>query len=219
MFEPLEIVAGTRNRKKRAEIADCLRGLPVRLTSLDEYPQSVEVEETADTFAGNAALKASTQAIAIQRWVLGEDSGLNVEALNGQPGVWSARFAGPGATDETNNAKLMELMRAVPPGQRRARYTCHACLANPSGEVVFCCEGRCYGQIVVEPRGVAGFGYDPYFEIPEYGLTFAELGLAVKSLISHRARALRQLRDFVQRLERKGASPPAPAPLDSPVQR
>lgn len=200
MADPFEIVAGTRNRKKRGEIADCLRGLPVRLTGLEDHPLSVEVDETADSFAGNAALKASQQARAIGRWVLGEDSGLSVEALAGQPGVWSARFAGPGATDEMNNAKLMELMRNVAVGQRRAWYTCHACLANPSGEVVFSCEGRCYGQIVSEPRGQAGFGYDPYFEIPEYGQTFAELGLAVKSLISHRARALRQLRSFIERL-------------------
>ncbi len=200
MSELLEIVAGTRNRKKHAEIAVCLRGLQVRLTSLGDYPQSVEVEETADTFAGNAALKATTQARVIQRWVLGEDSGLSVEALDGQPGVWSARFAAPDATDESNNTKLMQLMADVPAGQRRAWYTCHACLANPAGEIVFSCEGRCYGQIVSAPRGSAGFGYDPWFEIPEYGLTFAELGLAVKSLISHRARALRRLRAFVERM-------------------
>jgi XTP/dITP diphosphohydrolase len=192
-----EIVAGTRNRKKRIEIADCLRDLPVKLASLDDFPQAIEVDETATTFAGNAALKAIGQARALNRWVLGEDSGLNVAALDGQPGVWSARFAGPDATDEQNNSKLLELMRDVPPGKRGARYTCHACLANPAGAVVFSCEGRCQGQIVMAPRGVAGFGYDPWFEIPEYGLTFAELGLAVKSLISHRARALRKLRSFL----------------------
>lgn len=187
------LVLGTGNRKKRLELEQLLAGLPLRLTTLADFPDSIEVEETGTSFAENAALKASHQARRLGQWVLAEDSGLSVEALGGAPGVWSARYAGLPSNDERNNAKLMAEMAGVPAERRHAWYTCHACLANPRGEIVAESVGECHGRIVEAARGVSGFGYDPYFELPEYHLTFAELGLEVKGVLSHRARAMRRL--------------------------
>ncbi len=206
MSNEFELVLGTRNAKKVVELRDLLRNDPVCLKMLDKFPTSVEVEETGTTFEENAILKATTQARAISAWVLAEDSGLSVEALGGQPGVYSARFAGPGATDSDNNDRLMRDLKNVPLEKRTAWYTCHACLSDPDGKILISCQAHCYGRIVAEPRGVAGFGYDPYFEVPEYHLTFAELGLAVKSVISHRAKAMRLfLREFRPLLSKQSA--------------
>lgn len=195
LSSPFELVLGTGNRKKVGEIAQLFQGWPVLLRPLAEFANAVAVEETADSFAGNAELKATLQARALGAWVLAEDSGLCVAALDGEPGIHSARFAGEQADDGANNRLLMTRMKGVRPDQRTAWYTCHACLADPEGAVRIRCEARCCGRIVESPRGVSGFGYDPYFEIPEYGLTFAELGLAVKSIISHRARAIRMFQE------------------------
>lgn len=193
MEHSLRLVLGTGNRKKRLELEQLLAGLPLRLATLADFPESAEVEETGTTFAENAALKASQQAQRLGEWVLAEDSGLSVEALGGAPGVWSARYAGLPSSDERNNAKLLEALADVPAERRHAWYTCHACLANPAGQIVAESVGECHGRIVTAARGVSGFGYDPYFELPEYHLTFAELGLEVKGILSHRARALRRL--------------------------
>jgi XTP/dITP diphosphohydrolase len=187
------LVLGTGNRKKRLELEQLLAGLPLRLATLADFPEAGEVDETGSTFGENAALKASQQARRLKEWVLAEDSGLSVEALGGAPGVWSARYAGLPSNDERNNAKLLESLVGVPREQRHAWYTCHACLANPEGQIVAESVGECHGRIVMAPRGVSGFGYDPYFELPEYHLTFAELGLEVKGILSHRARAMRRL--------------------------
>jgi len=205
-----ELILGTGNAKKVVELRDLLRDDPVRLKTLNEFPNAIDVEETGTTFEENAILKATCQARALSAWVLAEDSGLGVDALAGRPGVYSARFAGPGATDQDNNDQLMRELKKVPLERRTAWYTCHACLSDPEGNVLISCQSLCYGRIVAEPRGVAGFGYDPYFEVPEYHLTFAELGLAVKSVISHRARAmrifLREFRILMASLEESGRS-------------
>lgn len=187
------LVLGTGNRKKRLELERLLEGLPLRLATLADFPEAIEVEETGATFGENAALKAAQQARHLRQWVLAEDSGLSVEALGGAPGVWSARFAGVPSDDERNNAKLMQELEGVPVQRRHAWYTCHVCLANPAGEIVAQSVGECHGRIVSERRGVSGFGYDPYFELPEYHLTFAEMGLEVKGILSHRARAIRKI--------------------------
>jgi XTP/dITP diphosphohydrolase len=163
------------------------------LQSLAELPESVEVEETGDTFAANAALKACQQAQHLNRWVLGEDSGLVVDALGGQPGVYSARFSGPGATDESNNRLLLERLAGVPPERRAAHYVCHAVLSDPSGAIRAEAAGECHGRMRLTPAGSGGFGYDPLFEIVEYHRTFGELGEQVKACLSHRSRAIRQL--------------------------
>lgn len=187
------LVLGTGNRKKRFELEQLLAALPLRLATLADFPEAIEVDETGTTFAENAALKAGQQARRLKQWVLAEDSGLSVEALGGAPGVWSARYAGLPSDDERNNAKLMADLEGVPAARRHAWYTCHVCLANPEGEIVAQSVGECHGRIVSERRGISGFGYDPYFELPEYHLTFAELGLEVKGVLSHRARAIRKI--------------------------
>ncbi len=201
---PAEFVLGTGNRKKLLELQDLFGPLGLRLSTLADWPQAITVEETGQTFAENARLKAAEQARALGAWVLGEDSGLAVDALGGRPGVYSARFAGPEANDAANNAKLLAELAAVPADRRGARYVCHMTLADPSGQVRAESEADCRGRILSEPRGGQGFGYDPLFEIPEYHCTFAELGLAVKWALSHRSRAGRQLFPQVARLLTSG---------------
>ncbi|QEG21930.1 RdgB/HAM1 family non-canonical purine NTP pyrophosphatase [Mariniblastus fucicola] len=192
------LVLGTRNTKKRRELEYLLSRYPqVQLKSLDDFPDAIEVEETGTTFAENAALKATEQAVHLSQYVLGEDSGLSVAALDGRPGVYSARYSGEDATDDSNKVKLIEELSGVPTEKRGAWYTCHMTLSDPDGNVLIDCESQCHGRILTEERGEAGFGYDPLFEIPEYGLTFAELGDEVKSVLSHRARANRS---FVPKL-------------------
>jgi len=191
MSQDLTLVLGTHNQKKRLELSQLLEPYPVEILNLEDFPDALDVEETGDSFAANAILKATEQAKQLGRWVLGEDSGLSVAALNGAPGIFSARFSGPGATDSSNNQLLLEQLQAVPPGKRAAWYTCHMALSDPGGRVVIQTEAYCHGEILSEPRGSAGFGYDPLFEIPEYQLTFAEMGKTVKSILSHRARAHR----------------------------
>ena len=179
-----------------------LQNLDVSLKTLDDFENSLEVEETGTTFAENAALKATQQARHLNQWVLGEDSGLSVLALDGRPGVYSARYSGADATDETNNQKLIDELKNVPLEKRTAYYTCHMCLSDPTGRVWIDVYGRCYGRIGLERQGEAGFGYDPFFEIPEYHQSFGQLGDAVKSVLSHRARAMRLFLDEFKRLER-----------------
>jgi XTP/dITP diphosphohydrolase len=195
------IVLGTRNRKKGGELAELLAPAGVRVQTLDELPDSIEVEETGDTFAANARLKACEQAKKLGRWVLGEDSGLSVDALDGRPGVFSARYSGDGATDESNNARLLEELAKVPLARRTAFYTCHLALADPTGEIRAESDANCRGRIALSPAGNSGFGYDPLFEVIEYHQTFGQLGPAVKRVLSHRSRAisaiLPQLRQLV----------------------
>lgn len=202
---PHGIVLGTHNRKKGSELARLLAPFGLRVLTLDDVQAPLEVEENGDTFAANAALKACQQAIHLHQWVLGEDSGLIVPALSGAPGVYSARYAGPDATDGDNVEKLLEEMRSIPTDQRTARYVSHMTLADPSGRIRAETEDACRGRIAQSPRGTAGFGYDPVFEIAEYHRTFGELGDAVKGMLSHRGRATRLLvPQIVQILERGG---------------
>ncbi|MBU6295900.1 MAG: RdgB/HAM1 family non-canonical purine NTP pyrophosphatase [Planctomycetes bacterium] len=192
------LVVGTRNAKKRQEIIAALAGWPVDVLDLGSFPQAPEVVEDRDTFEGNAAKKATELAMALGQWVLGEDSGLVVPALNGAPGVWSARYAGHGQDDAANNAKLMREMAGK--ADRRAHYVTVAAISNPAGEVVATVRGECHGAIVAEARGAGGFGYDPYFYLPEYHKTFGELSASVKQAISHRARALEKLKGLLPRI-------------------
>lgn len=186
------LVLGTRNEKKKRELKILLASSGIQLKNLNDFENSIEVDETGETFGENAQLKAVQQAQELGQWVLGEDSGLVVDALSGAPGVYSARFAGEPSDDEQNNAKLINMLQGMPLETRTAHYVCHTSLADPAGNVVIDGEAICRGRILLEPRGGAGFGYDPLFEIPEYRQTFAELGDAVKSVLSHRARAIRQ---------------------------
>jgi len=190
----LPLVLASRNRKKSREVAEIVAPHGIELVSIADFPLVAEVIEDGATFAENAAKKASQPATQIGRWVIGEDSGLVVDALAGRPGVYSARFSGPGATDESNNRKLMEELVGVPPELRTAAYVCSIALADPTGAIRLTAEGRCRGLMLAEPRGENGFGYDPYFLVREYHRTFGELSARVKHQISHRARALA---DFV----------------------
>ena len=200
------LVLGTHNRKKRAELWDLLAplGLGLELAILDDFPTAIEVEEDGDTFAANACKKAAEQAAHLGRWVLAEDSGLCVDALKGKPGVYSARFSGPDATDEGNNRLLLERLGGLPLEKRSADYVCYAALADPAGNIRSESQGECHGRILSEGRGSGGFGYDPLFEIPEYHLTFAQLGGMVKQFLSHRGRAMRGMIPQLQRLVRGG---------------
>ncbi len=192
------LILGTRNPKKRLEIVEILGDLPLELRDLSSYPQAPEVDETGATFEENARKKAGELALALHEWVLGEDSGLVVPALNGRPGVHSARYAGKQGDDAANNARLLAELAPLPDDRRDAYYVCTAALADPTGTVRGVVSGRCHGRIVKEARGSGGFGYDPYFLIPEYHRTFGELSPRVKHALSHRARALAQLRPILR---------------------
>jgi len=199
------LVLGTHNTKKRLELEALLAPLGLQLETLADHDAAIEVVEDGDTFADNARLKATVQAKHLGCWVLGEDSGLCVDALGGAPGVFSARYSGADATDQSNNAKLLAELEGVPHAKRRAHYVCHSVLSDPAGKVRAECHGECHGILRTEPDGTGGFGYDPLFEIAEYHQTFGRLNPAVKSVLSHRARALRQLVPQLQTLLESGA--------------
>ena len=191
---------GTNNRKKIIELVHLLepRGFEVKVPA--DYLDVFEVDETGKTFMENARLKASSQAKHRGLWAIGEDSGLCVPALDGRPGIYSARFSGANANDHSNNALLLQEMMTLPSESRRAYYVSTIALSDPDGTIHIETQGECWGSILREPRGVGGFGYDPLFEIAEFHQTFAEMGLGVKRAISHRARALRA---FLARLDEK----------------
>jgi XTP/dITP diphosphohydrolase len=186
------IVLGSRNPGKLRELQAILGHLPIELRGLDAYPNAQLPEETGQTFAENARLKALGLARQLGTWVLADDSGLCVDALDGRPGVWSARYGGPGATDEQKVAKLLAELRDVEEARRAAQFVCVVVLADPRG-VLLEAEGRCAGVLARAPRGHDGFGYDPVFIYPEWGVTFAELPETVKNQVSHRGRALLRL--------------------------
>lgn len=183
------IVLASRNKKKSREVTELLAPHGFEVVPVTEFADVPEVDEDGQTFAENAAKKAREVALRLKRWVIGEDSGLRVDALNGAPGIYSARYSGPGATDESNNRKLIEDLRDVPDEKRGAGYICSVALSDPFGTIQVACEGTCRGRILTEANGAGGFGYDPYFLIPEYHLTFGQLSSVVKHRLSHRARA------------------------------
>lgn len=187
------VVLASRNRKKSDEIRALLAPQGIDIVSVADFPEVGEVAEDGDTFAANAAKKAAEVARQVQHWTIGEDSGLRVDALEGAPGVYSARFSGPDATDESNNAKLIAELADVPDEKRGAEYVCHIAVADSSGAIRLNVEATCRGQIAHQARGTNGFGYDPYFLIREYHRTFGELSPLVKQQLSHRARAFNLL--------------------------
>jgi XTP/dITP diphosphohydrolase len=205
MPSPALLVLGTANRKKAIELVDLLVPLGFEIKSLADFPQALSVEETGDTFAANATLKATEQARHLGAWVLGEDSGLSVDALGGRPGVYSARYSGPGATDTTNNARLLTELAAMPIERRTAHFACYAALSDPTGTLRAESHGRCNGRIRFEASGSGGFGYDPLFEIVEFHRTFGELGGEIKAVLSHRARAISAMIPRLAELHDSGA--------------
>lgn len=191
------LVLASRNRGKINELKALLAGLPWQVTSLLDYPEVPEVEEDHATFCENAIKKALVVAEKLKLWTLADDSGLEVDFLDGAPGVYSARFAGPHGDDRKNNEKLLNLLTGVPWDQRTARFRCVLAFASPDGQL-WTTEGECAGLIALEPRGVGGFGYDPLFYLPERGLTMAELPEEEKNRISHRAVAMRKFRAYLE---------------------
>ena len=190
----------SRNRKKIGEIAELLVPHGIELVGVSEFPQIGEIEEDGDSFATNAAKKATEVAKELHQWVIAEDSGLCVDALGGAPGIYSARYAGEQGNDAAKNEKLLQELASVPTEKRNAHYVCYAVLSDPTGKVRLAAEGRCGGRILREYRGDHGFGYDPLFLVPEYHLTFGELPAAVKRHVSHRAKAFERLIPQIVRL-------------------
>lgn len=193
-----QIIIATGNTHKVDELKQLLEGLKVQVDSAARVGGMPEVEESGTTFAANAKLKADAlRALAPKEaYVLADDSGLEVDHLEGAPGVYSARYAGPNANDAANRDKLIAALAGVDPVQRSARFRCVLCLLTPLGATQYF-EGSCEGAITTEARGSEGFGYDPIFVPEAYRETFGELGEEVKSRLSHRARAVQALRDFL----------------------
>jgi XTP/dITP diphosphohydrolase len=194
-----EVVLATRNRHKAAEIRRLLEGAGLVVRDLCDCPEAGEVVEDGATFEANASKKALACARSTGLVSLADDSGIEVDALSGRPGVVSARYAGEGATDAMNNAKLLAELEGVPPERRAARYVCVLAAASPGGRSE-CFRGTCEGRILDRGRGGGGFGYDPLFFSPELGCTFAE-DAAAKSRVSHRSRAVRALSEALARGE------------------
>jgi len=195
----IEIVIATTNKGKLAELRQMLAGYPVIIRGLDEFDKIQDFKETGETFAENARLKAIYYAGLLDRWVLADDSGLEVDALNGAPGVFSARFAsqtGPNR-DQANNRKLLKLLADVPAAKRTARFRCCLCLSSRD-KILIEVEGSVEGIIAHQPQGDNGFGYDPLFYLQEKGKTAAQLSPEEKNAISHRGQALKKL---IQELE------------------
>jgi XTP/dITP diphosphohydrolase len=188
-----ELLVATKNKGKMREIRDLLKDFNLKITSLDDYPDIPAIEEDGKTFAQNAIKKAVTVAMCTKKLTLGEDSGLEVQALNNRPGIYSARYSGINATDAKNNAKLLRELRGVPLNKRQARYRCFAALVDGQ-RIVDVVSGSCRGLIALRSSGTNGFGYDPYFYLPRYKMTFGQLDPAIKAQISHRAKAFQKIK-------------------------
>ncbi|TFH34588.1 MAG: XTP/dITP diphosphatase [Dehalococcoidia bacterium] len=197
METSLRVLVASANRGKVSEYRMLLDGLDCELLSLDDAGISAEIEETGSTYEENARLKAVECAARSGLLTLADDSGLEVDALGGEPGVHSARYAGMQVTDGQRVEYLLKKLDGVPAERRGARFVCVIAIATPEGEVTFC-RGECPGSIVMEPRGGKGFGYDPAFMLPELGLTMAELSPDVKNRLSHRGRAAAEARKVLR---------------------
>ncbi len=203
MGSRVKILLATRNPGKVREIGAILGDLDINVVSLADFPDVPEVVEDGTTFFENAYKKAKEVSEATGMMVLSDDSGLEVDALGGRPGVYSARYSGKEGDDAANNAKLLKELEGVPEEKRTARFKCVMVLYHPSGKWISA-EGTCEGRIALKPAGSGGFGYDPIFYMEQYGKTMAELPPEEKNRISHRAEALkalkRRLREFLASL-------------------
>ncbi len=189
-------MVATKNKKKLGEIKEILKSLDLKITSLADYPKTTRIIENGKTFKENAIKKAVKIARYMQKLTLGEDSGLEVEALSGKPGIYSSRFSGKDKNDFKNNLKLLKLLEGFPLKKRKARYVCAVALADKEG-LVAAVEGTCTGLIGFAQKGHFGFGYDPLFIIPKYKKTFAQLGPKIKHRMSHRYRALAKAKKII----------------------
>ncbi len=198
----MELLLASGNPKKAAELNRMLKPLGICVLSPADVGGLPEVDEDQDTFEGNAQKKAISGALASGKFCLADDSGLAVDALDGAPGVHSARFAGQHGDDAANNRKLVEQLAGSPPEARGAHFVCCLALSDPAGQILCITRGEVHGRILNEPRGQGGFGYDPLFQVHEpenafQGRCMAELTAEEKGSISHRGRALRQLAELI----------------------
>lgn len=193
------LVVATRNQKKLRELRELLADMPVAIRLISEFPDAPDVEETGRTFAENAELKARSAAESTGHIALADDSGLEIDALVGKPGVMSNRFAGPDASDRDKYELILNLMKGIPDEDRTARFRAAVAIATPEGEVVIV-EGKCEGVIAHGPSGEGGFGYDPIFYIPALSKTMAQLDSGEKNRISHRGEALRAAKTVLREL-------------------
>ncbi len=192
----MQLLIATHNRGKLMEYQELFAGLPLDLITLDEVGIREDVEETGATFAENAKLKAVAFARPSGLLTLADDSGLEVDALGGEPGIYSKRYAGENKSDADRIVFLLEKLKNVPPSQRTARFRCAIAIASPRGEV-WESAGTCEGIILHAPRGTNGFGYDPVFYFADLHATMAELPTEVKNRVSHRARAAQGVREIL----------------------
>lgn len=189
-----EVIIATKNKGKAKDFETLLAPYGVRVLTLHDVAEDLDVEETGTTFRENARLKAETVAERLGKMVIADDSGLAVDALGGRPGVYSARFSGPDATDGKNIEKLLEELADVPDEERTARFICVLAVSGPGGETRYY-EGSCEGRIMRTPSGDNGFGYDPVFYVPNEERTMAQLTPEEKAAVSHRGAAIRRLEE------------------------
>ncbi|MBD3290466.1 XTP/dITP diphosphatase [candidate division KSB1 bacterium] len=191
-----KVILATRNQDKIVEMKDVLSGLDIDIITLDAFPQIPEVVEDGETLNANAGKKARLIQEATGITSIADDTGLEVDALSGEPGVYSSRFAGENATYINNNEKLLHELRDVPTEKRTARFRCVMAIAENSSMTLL--EGTCHGVILEEMKGSNGFGYDPLFYVLQHKQTFAEMDLSLKNSISHRGKALRKVRQYFE---------------------
>ena len=194
-----KLLLASGNKAKLQELVSLLQDLPYRLVTPSEIGISANVEEVGNSLEENARLKAVTFAARSQLLTLADDSGLEVDALNGEPGVLSARYAGENASDIERINHLLKRLKGIPQEKRQAKFRCLIAIATPDGQVRLC-SGECYGFITLEPRGKQGFGYDPIFYLPQLGKTMAELPPEIKNQVSHRGQAARKASQLLLRI-------------------
>src|SRR5271166_2829237 len=189
-----ELIVASRNKGKVGEIKDLLTNLPFKVTSLLDYPHIPEIIEDGKTYRANALKKAREVALATGKMSMSDDSGIEVRALGNAPGIYSARFAGEGASEKARNKKLFAMLKGVPMHKRQARYRCVIALVNAKGQELGVVQGTCSGYVTTRDIGKNGFGFDPLFLLKRYNKTFGQLPPELKAKISHRARALKKFR-------------------------
>ena len=189
-----ELIVASRNKGKVREIMELLTGLPYKVTSLLDYPQIPEIIEDGKTYRANALKKAREVALATGKMAMSDDSGIEVKALNNAPGIYSARFAGEGASEKARNQKMFTMLKGVPMHKRQARYRCVIAFVDAKGREIGVVQGTCSGYVTTREIGENGFGFDPLFLVKRYNKTFGQLPDSLKAKISHRARALKKFR-------------------------
>jgi len=194
-----EIILATGNKHKVEEIKEILKDLSIKVTPMISFPQYPSTEEDGKTLEENAIKKASEASKFFGKWTLADDSGLEVDYLDGAPGVYSARYAGEKCLYEDNNNKLLKVLDGVPLEKRTAKFRTVIAISSPDGKINLA-EGKIFGIIALQSAGSNGFGYDPVFYVPEYDKTFAELSTDIKNSISHRAIAIQKAKEIIKSL-------------------